>query len=66
MRTTIFIDADLMAAALKVTGLKTKREVVALGLRTLVKLCSQGDVRRLRGERVWEGDLNALSTDGGL
>jgi Arc/MetJ family transcription regulator len=41
MRTTIVIDDTLMAATLRATGLKTKREVVELGLRTLLRLVSR-------------------------
>ncbi|NTV75547.1 MAG: type II toxin-antitoxin system VapB family antitoxin, partial [Holophaga sp.] len=36
MRTNIVIDDELMRDALRVTGLKTKREAVELGLRTLL------------------------------
>ena len=36
MRTSIVIDDKLLRDALRATGLKTKREVVELGLRTLL------------------------------
>jgi len=64
MRTNIVIDDALMADALKATGLKTKREAVELGLRTLLKLRRQEEVRRFRGKLPWEGDLEAMRTDG--
>ncbi|WP_146220314.1 type II toxin-antitoxin system VapB family antitoxin, partial [Microcystis aeruginosa] len=38
MTTNIIIDDQLMADALKATGLKTKQEVVELGLKTLIRL----------------------------
>jgi Arc/MetJ family transcription regulator len=38
MRTNIVIDDKLMQEALRVSGLKTKREAVEQGLRTLVRL----------------------------
>lgn len=63
MRTSIVIDDDLMFEALKVTGLKTKREAVALGLQTLVRLSRQEEVRKVRGELKWEGDLGAMRCD---
>lgn len=63
MRTNIVIDDALMAKTLRVTGLKTKREVVELGLRTLVRLHQQAAVRALRGKLAWQGDLNAMRTD---
>lgn len=38
MRTNIVIDDNLMTDALQITGLKTKREAVELGLKTLISL----------------------------
>jgi len=63
MRTNIVIDDKLMKDALKTTGAKTKREAVELGLRTLVQLGKQQQVRQLRGKITWEGDLDAMRTD---
>ena len=64
MRTNIEIDDKLMKDALKVTGAKTKREAVELGLKTLVQLRAQEKARELKGKITWEGDLNAMRTDG--
>ena len=63
MRTNIVIDDKLMQDTLKVTGLKTKREAVELGLRTLLRLGRQAEIRSLRGKIPWEGDLEAMRTD---
>ena len=63
MRTNIVIDDTLMANALKASGVRTKREAVELGLRTLIRLQRQADIRRLRGNLAWDGDLDALRTD---
>lgn len=63
MRTNIEIDDELMREALRLTGLKTKKEAVALGLRTLLRLRQQEELRRFRGKLPWEGDLNAMRTD---
>ena len=63
MRTNIVIDDKLMQETLRVTGLKTKREAVELGLKTLVKLRRQEGIRRFRGKLDWQGDLDALRTD---
>jgi Arc/MetJ family transcription regulator len=63
MRTNIVIDDKLMRDTLRVTGLKTKREVVELGLRTLVDLGKQAEIRKLRGKLDWQGDLEAMRTD---
>ncbi len=63
MRTNIVIDDKLMRDTLRATGLKTKREAVELGLRTLLRLRKQTQIRQLRGTINWQGDLNALRTD---
>ena len=63
MRTNIVIEDKLMRDTLRATGLKTKREAVELGLRTLLRLRRQADIRRLRGKLEWQGDLNAMRTD---
>lgn len=63
MRTNIEIDDKLMKDALKATGVKTKREAVELGLKTLVRLRAQEKARELEGKITWEGDLNAMRTD---
>jgi len=63
MRTNIVIDDKLMKDALKATGVKTKREAVELGLKALVDLRKQEQVRQLRGKITWEGDLDAMRTD---
>ena len=64
MRTNIVIDDDLMAKALRATGLKTKREAVEAGLRALLKLQAQAQIRAARGQLIWEGDLDAMRSDG--
>jgi Arc/MetJ family transcription regulator len=50
MRTNIVIDDQLIAAAMKATGLPTKKAVVEAG------------VRRLRGKVDWQADLDELRT----
>ncbi len=50
MRTNIEIDDRLMARALRVSGLNTKRAVVEEALRTLVRLRKQRDVARIFGK----------------
>ncbi len=63
MRTNIEIDDKLMKDALRYTGAKTKREAVELGLRQLVQLGKQVEVRKMRGKLQWEGDLDAMRND---
>ncbi|NJD86630.1 MAG: type II toxin-antitoxin system VapB family antitoxin [Betaproteobacteria bacterium] len=63
MRTNIVIDDKLMRDTLKATGARTKREVVELGLRTLLRLRQQEEIRRWRGKLDWRGDLEAMRSD---
>lgn len=62
MRTNIVIDDKLMRDALA-TGLKTKRETVELGLRTILRLRKHAEIRQMRGKLTWEGDLDAMRAD---
>ena len=64
MCTNIVIDDRLMRDAMQATGLKTKREVVELGLRTLLRPAKQAEIRRFRGKLPWQGDLDAMRSDG--
>jgi Arc/MetJ family transcription regulator len=63
MRTNIVIDDKLMKDTLRATGLKTKREAVELGLRTVLRLRQQEEIRRFRGKVHWQGDLDAMRND---
>ncbi len=57
-RTNIEIDDVLVEKAMRLTGVRTKREVVDIALRRLIQ---KGNVyrslRRLRGKLSWEGDV---------
>lgn len=59
----IEIDDKLMTDAPAETGLKTEREVVELGLKTIIRLKQQEQIRSLRGKVHWEGDLDEMRTD---
>lgn len=63
MRTNIEIDDTLMREALRLTGVKTKREAVEMGLRTLLRLRRQEELRRFKGKLPWQGDLDAMRTN---
>ena len=63
MRTNIDIDDKLLSEAMKATGARTKREVVELGLVSLVSLKRQERVKKYRGKLKWEGDLNQMRSE---
>jgi len=60
MRTNIVLDENLIERAQKLTGIKTKREVVQEALRTLILLREQAEIRQFRGKLKWEGDLDEM------
>jgi Arc/MetJ family transcription regulator len=63
MRTNIEIDNKLMAQAMRLTRLPTKRAVVEEGLRLIVRLGKQAQaLKGLRG-LGWEGDLDEMRRD---
>jgi Arc/MetJ family transcription regulator len=63
MRTNIVIEDQLMRDAMQACGARTKREAVELGLRTLVQLEQQRQIKGFRGRLRWEGDLHAQRSD---
>ncbi len=63
MRTNIVIDDNLMTDVLQVTGLKTKREAVELGLKTLIKLKKQEEIKQFKSKLKWDDDLDRMRTD---
>ncbi|MBK7871225.1 MAG: type II toxin-antitoxin system VapB family antitoxin [Saprospiraceae bacterium] len=63
MRTNIVIDDILMQKALKLTGLKTKKDVVEEALKLLIQIHQQATIREWRGKLKWEGDLEQMRLD---
>ena len=63
MRTNIEIDDELMAQALKLTGLPTKRAVVEEGLRLMVRLRKQARALKSLKGLGWEGELDEMRRD---
>lgn len=63
MKINFSIDEKLLDEAIKVTGLKTKQEVIELGLKTLIKLKQQEKIKADRGHLQWEGNLDDIRTN---
>jgi Arc/MetJ family transcription regulator len=63
MRTNIVIDDNLMAEAIKLSQLKTKKAVVETGLRLLIQIKKQEHIKSLRGKLNWDGDLEKMRLD---
>jgi Arc/MetJ family transcription regulator len=60
MRTNIVLDDVLVEEARKLTGIKTKKELIDEALRTLIRIRRQSEARSLRGKLHWEGDLDEM------
>lgn len=54
MLTNIDLDEDLVEKARELTGLRTKKAVVEAGLRALIQLNEQAEVRKLWGRLHWQ------------
>ncbi|MCI5116278.1 MAG: type II toxin-antitoxin system VapB family antitoxin [Candidatus Electrothrix sp. AW1] len=63
MRTNIVVDDSLMAEAMRLSGIKTKKGVIDQALRLLVQVKRQEAVRQLKGKLSWEGNLEEMRRD---
>lgn len=60
MRTNIDIDDKLLDEAIKLTGSKSKKEMVNYALEEVIKLEKIKQLRALRGKVKWEGNLDEM------
>jgi Arc/MetJ family transcription regulator len=63
MRTNVVINDALMESALKVSGLRTKKDAIAEGLKLLVQVQRQKEIRNFRGKLKWSGNLDEMRLD---
>jgi Arc/MetJ family transcription regulator len=63
VRTNVAINDVLMESALKVSGVKTKKDTIEEALRLLVQIKNQENIKGLRGKLKWTGNLNNMRTD---
>ena len=56
MRTNIDLDEKLVSNGLKLSGLRTKKELVNTALREFVRRKNQKKILELRGKILWQGD----------
>ncbi|MDO8885860.1 type II toxin-antitoxin system VapB family antitoxin [Candidatus Oleimmundimicrobium sp.] len=60
MRTNIVLDDKLVKEGLKLTKLKTKKDLVNMALKELVERRKRKRILKLEGKVVWEGNLEEL------
>ena len=63
MRTNVVVDDDLMESALRASGLRTKKDAIEEGLKLLVQLKRQKEIKRYRGRLKWSGSLEEMRLD---
>ena len=63
MRTNIVVDDSLMAEAMRLSSIKTKKGVIEQALRLLVQVKRQEAIRQLKGKLSWEGNLEEMRRD---
>ena len=59
MRTNIDIDDDVLDAAMKAGGFKTKKDAVEAGLRLIARQGAYREILRWEGKLRWDGDDDA-------
>ena len=59
-RTNIDLDDRLVEEGLRVFKCKTKKELIHLALKELVKGEKRKEILKLRGRLKWEGDLEEM------
>jgi len=60
MRTNIVLDDELVKEGLRLTKVKTKKELVNLALRELVQRRKRKRLLEMEGKVEWEGDLEEM------
>ena len=60
MRTNIDLDDELVKRGLKLSGLRTKKELVDVALREFLRRKDQKKILELRNKISWKGDLNLM------
>ena len=60
MRTNIELDDVLVAKAMKVTAISTKKDVIHKALEELVKSNTRKEMLKYLDSGIWEGDLKEM------
>ena len=60
LRTTIELDEKLVEEAMKLTNIKTKKEVVDFAIRELVRKVKRKPLLDLEGKVEWTGSLDEM------
>ena len=59
-RTNVVLDTDLLEEAGRLTGLKTKKDVIVCALQELIQQRSRKRLLTIRHAGLWQGDLGSM------
>ncbi len=62
MRTNVVIDDEILAEALRISGLRTKKELIGVALQEFVRNHSRLDIRELKGKISFRADYDYKTT----
>jgi Arc/MetJ family transcription regulator len=60
MRTNIEINDQIMDEAIRLSNLKTKKEVVETALKSFIEKLKRQNMLKLKGNVNWEGNLDEM------
>ena len=62
MRTNVDLDDTLVAQAMKISGINTKRAVLNMVLKEYIRKNNLKKILKYKGSNVWEGNLEEMRT----
>jgi len=60
MQANIKIDENLLAEAMKISGMDTKAAVLNLALKEYLRKDNQKKIIKYRGTNIWEGNIEEM------
>jgi Arc/MetJ family transcription regulator len=60
MRTNVDLDDLLLAEAMKISGLTTKKAVLELVLKEYLRKSNIKKILKYKGKNIWEGNLDEI------
>ena len=60
MKTNVNVDNNLLAEAMKISGIKTKAAVLEMTLKEYLRKNNMKQILKYRGKNIWEGDIEEM------
>ncbi|GHU14945.1 DUF2191 domain-containing protein [Spirochaetia bacterium] len=62
MRTNVDLDDTLVAQAMKISGINTKRAVLNMVLKEYIRKNNLKRILKYKGSNIWDGNLEEMRT----